>query len=56
MYKTSTTSNFNYKLLGSFSYLDDHYKAKESEVALGFKGDYEISKASKILIGSVIII
>ncbi|MBL7877065.1 MAG: hypothetical protein JNL53_15470 [Cyclobacteriaceae bacterium] len=50
--QNSTTSPFNYKLLGSFSYLDDHYKAKESEVVLGFKGDYEISKAGKILIGS----
>lgn len=50
--QNSTSSAFNYKLLGSFSYLDDHYKAAESEVGLGFKGDYEISKSGKILIGS----
>jgi len=48
----STTSEFNYKINGSFSYLTDHYKAKESEVVLGFASDYEISKTSKILIGS----
>lgn len=50
--ENSTSSEFNYKLKGSFSYLDDHYKAKESEVNLGFKSDYEISKSGKILIGS----
>jgi len=48
----STSSDFNYKLNGSFSYLDDHFKAQESEVNLGFKSDYEISKTGKILIGS----
>jgi len=48
----STTSEFNYKINGSFSYLTDHYLAKESEVVLGLTSDYEISKTSKILIGS----
>jgi hypothetical protein len=50
--ENSATSAFNYKLNGSFSYLDDHYKAKESEVNVGFESDYEISKSGKILIGS----
>jgi len=46
----NTISNkFNYKVKGAFSYLDDHYQAKESEVNLGFSGDYEMSKTSKIV-------
>ena len=48
----STSGKFNYKLKGSFSYLGDHYDAKESEVALGFASDYEVSKTSKIVFGS----
>jgi hypothetical protein len=48
----STSGKFNYKLKGSFSYLGDHYDAKESEVNLGFASDYEVSKTSKIVIGS----
>lgn len=48
----STSGKFNYKLKGSFSYLGDHYDAKESEVALGFASDYEVSKTSKIVLGS----
>jgi hypothetical protein len=50
--ENSADSEFNYKLNGSFSYLDDHYNAKESEVNLGFTSDYEISKSGKLLIGS----
>ncbi|MBL7871766.1 MAG: hypothetical protein JNM78_09165 [Cyclobacteriaceae bacterium] len=48
----STSGKFNYKLKGSFSYLGDHYDAKESEVALGFASDYELSKTSTIVLGS----
>jgi hypothetical protein len=48
----STSGKFNYKLKGSFSYLGDHFDAKESEVALGFASDYEVSKTSKIVFGS----
>lgn len=50
--ENTTTSKFNYKLKGAFSYLDDHYQAKESEVNLGFSGDYELSKESKIVFGT----
>jgi hypothetical protein len=50
--ENTTTSKLNYKLKGAFSYLDDHYQAKESEVNLGFSGDYEISKESKIVFGT----
>lgn len=47
--ENTTTSEFNYKLKGTFSYLDDNYQASESEVNLGFSGDYELSKTSKII-------
>ncbi len=47
-----TTGDFNYELQGSFSYLDDHYSAKESEVALGFKSDYKVTKNSTLLLNS----
>jgi len=50
--ENSTSGKFNYKLNGAFSYLGDHYDAKESEVTLGLRSDYEVSKTSKILIGS----
>lgn len=50
--ENTTTGKFNYKLKGAFSYLDDHYQAKESEVNLGFSGDYEISKESKLVFGT----
>ncbi|MBK5278062.1 MAG: TonB-dependent receptor [Bacteroidia bacterium] len=41
-------SDFNFDFKAGFSYLDDYYKAKESEVALNFKSDYSISETSKI--------
>ncbi len=41
-------SVFNFGLNAGFSYLNDYYKAKESEVALNFKSDYAISEKSKI--------
>lgn len=47
--ENTTTSEFNYKLKGAFSYLDDNYQASESEVNLGFSGNYELSKTSKII-------
>lgn len=48
----STSGKFNYKLKGAFSYLGDHYDARESEVTLGFASDFEVSKSSKIVFGS----
>lgn len=47
-----TTGDFNYELRGSFSYLIDHYAARESEVALGFTSDYKVTKNSKLLLNS----
>ena len=41
-------SDFNFGLKAGFSYLNDYYKAKESEVALNFTSDYSISEKSKI--------
>jgi len=41
-------SDFNASLKAGFSYLDDHYKAKESEVALNFMSDYIISETNRI--------
>ncbi|MBX2917536.1 MAG: hypothetical protein KF856_19890 [Cyclobacteriaceae bacterium] len=47
--ENTTVSEFNYKLKGAFSYLDDSYQASESEVNVGFSGDYGLSKTSKII-------
>ena len=41
-------SDVNVALKANFSYLDDYYKAKESEVALNFKSNYSLSEKSKI--------
>ncbi len=48
----SKSGKLNYQLKGSFSFLGDHYDARESEVGLGFASDYEVSKTSKIVFGS----
>lgn len=50
--RNTTVSEFNYALKGSFSYLADRFDARESEVAVGFTGDYALSKAGKLLINS----
>ncbi len=41
-------SDVNVVLNAKFSYLNDYYKAKESEVALNFKSDYSLSETRKI--------
>ena len=41
-------ADFNFGLNAGFSYLDDYYEAKESEVALNFKSEYSTSEKSKI--------
>jgi hypothetical protein len=46
------SADFNYKLSGGFSYLDDGFKANESEVHLGLQGDYNFSEGSKLVINS----
>lgn len=45
-------ADFNYQLSGGFSYLDDKFKASESEVNLAFKSDYNLTEESKIIINS----
>jgi hypothetical protein len=43
-------TDFNFKLKGGFSYLDDHYNAKESEVSLNWNNNYKISEASEFIL------
>ncbi|MCW5912195.1 MAG: hypothetical protein KIT62_14065 [Cyclobacteriaceae bacterium] len=50
--ENTASGKLNYKVKGAFSYLDDHYRAKESEVNVGFTGDYELSKTSKMVFGT----
>ncbi|MBX2898910.1 MAG: hypothetical protein KF775_04645 [Cyclobacteriaceae bacterium] len=50
--ENTESGKFNYKVKGAFSYLDDHYQAKESEVNLSCKSSYELSKESKLLLAS----
>lgn len=50
--KNTSTSDFNYKLGTSFSYLTDHYAAKESELGVNFASDYAMKKGGKIIFGS----
>lgn len=50
--ENTTSGEFNYKFKGAFSYLDDHYQAKESEMNVGFSGDYKVSETSKIVFGT----
>ena len=45
-------SDFNYKLSGSFSYLDDRFQAAESIAGLQFNSNYALKNASKILVAS----
>lgn len=44
----SRNSDFSYKLGANFSHLSDKYNARESEVGLTFKTDYEIDDDSRI--------
>ncbi len=45
-------ADFNYKLKGGFSYLDDRLKASESEVSLAFQSDYNFTEENKFIINS----
>lgn len=47
--ENSKPADFNYKLTGGFSYLKDYYDAKESEVSLGWKSNYDLSKNSTLI-------
>lgn len=47
--RNTTAADFNYSLKGSFSYLADHFDARESEIAVGFNSDYALSKAGKLI-------
>jgi hypothetical protein len=44
--ENSKPADFNFKLKGGFSYLQDYYDAKESEVSINWKNDYKISETS----------
>lgn len=45
-------SDFDYKLSGGFSYLDDKFDASESEVSLGLQSNYALTEESRIIINS----
>lgn len=45
-------ADFNYKLRGGFSYLDDKFAASESEVNLALESEYDLSEENKIVINS----
>lgn len=45
-------SDFNYKLSGGFSYLNDKFEASESEVSMALQSDYDFTEDSKLLINS----
>ena len=47
--ENSKPADFNFKLSGGLSYLQDYYDAKESEVSLGWKSDYKISEKSGLI-------
>jgi hypothetical protein len=50
--KNTQSGDFNYLLKTGFSYLDDHYKAKESEVSLNFTSDYQFKNSAKLLVNA----
>jgi hypothetical protein len=43
-----TTSNFEYKLAGGFSYLTDHFTSSESEINLNLTSSYKLKKSNRI--------
>lgn len=45
-------SDFNYKLSGGFSYLNDKFEASESEVSMALQSDYDFTEDSKLLINA----
>ncbi len=50
--ENSKPADFNFKLSGGFSYLQDYYDAKESEVSLGLKSDYKLSDNSALILNA----
>jgi hypothetical protein len=50
--ESKDVSDFNFNLLGGFSYLSDKFAASESEVSLNFKSKYNISDEQKIILNS----
>ncbi len=48
-FKNTNPADFNYSLKTGFSYLNDHYKAKESEVSVNFDSNYKFSSTTKLL-------
>jgi hypothetical protein len=47
--ENSKPSDFNFKLRGGLSYLQDYYDAKESEVSLNWKSNYKIDEGSAFI-------
>ncbi len=45
-------ADFNFKMNAGFSYLSDHYSAKESEVALGWKSDYKLENKTGMVLNA----
>jgi putative salt-induced outer membrane protein YdiY len=50
--ESKDVSDFNFVLRGGFSYLDDRFKASESEVVLSFRSDYDFSDEKKFILNS----
>lgn len=50
--KNSEVSDFNYKLATGFSYLNDNYKARESEVSAALASDFQLKRSGKIIVNA----
>lgn len=50
--QNSKPADFNYALKAGFSYLADRFSASESEVSLGWKSDYALSKTTRLLVNA----
>ena len=48
----SENGNFNYRFGSSFSFLNDHLKAKESEVKFNFNSDYAIKRSGNLIVNA----
>lgn len=48
----SESGDFNYQLGSSFSFLNDHLQAKESELKFDFTSDYAINRSAKLIVNA----
>ena len=51
-FTNTKTSDFNFKVSGDFSYLDDRFEASESEAGLHFNSRYEVNKTQAFILKS----